>query len=140
MDVGCYCVGGARLLAGEPGRVYGEQVVGASGVDIRFTGTCASAQTSWPSSRRRSPTTRDSKRWAAKERSTAGNPWHCRKGLILVNGRKERVAVGNSFRLELENMSPASRGEAPLLLGREDARGQARAIEALYRSPSGTSP
>ena len=39
MDVGCYCVSGARLLAGEPERVHGEQVTGPSGVDVRFTGT-----------------------------------------------------------------------------------------------------
>ena len=39
MDVGCYCISGARLLGGEPERVYGEQVVGPSGVDIRFAGT-----------------------------------------------------------------------------------------------------
>src|SRR5213593_1825460 len=38
MDVGCYCVSGARLLAGEPERVHAEQVVGPSGVDVRFTG------------------------------------------------------------------------------------------------------
>jgi D-xylose 1-dehydrogenase (NADP+, D-xylono-1,5-lactone-forming) len=31
-------------------------------------------------------------------------------------------------------MSAAIRGEAAPLLGREDALGQARAIEALYRS------
>ena len=34
MDVGCYCVNAARLLAGEPERVYAEQVVGPSGVDV----------------------------------------------------------------------------------------------------------
>ncbi len=43
----------------------------------------------------------------------------------------ERV---NSYRLELENLSDAIRGEAEPLLGREDALGQARAIEALYRA------
>jgi hypothetical protein len=31
-------------------------------------------------------------------------------------------------------MSAAVRGEAPLLMARSDAVGQARAIEALYRS------
>jgi hypothetical protein len=31
-------------------------------------------------------------------------------------------------------VSGAIRGEAPLLLGREDAKGQARAIETLYAS------
>ena len=39
MDVGCYCVSGSRLLAGEPETVYGEQVAGAGGVDLLFTGT-----------------------------------------------------------------------------------------------------
>ncbi len=40
----------------------------------------------------------------------------------------------NSYQLELENVADAVRGDAPLLLGRDDAVGQARAIEALYRS------
>ncbi len=39
MDVGCYCVSGARLLGGEPEHVYGEQVVGPTGVDVDFYGT-----------------------------------------------------------------------------------------------------
>lgn len=39
MDVGCYCVSAIRLLAGEPGRVYGEQVLGESGVDVGFAAT-----------------------------------------------------------------------------------------------------
>ena len=39
MDVGCYCVSGSRLLAGEPEHVYGEQVVGETGVDLAFHGT-----------------------------------------------------------------------------------------------------
>jgi predicted dehydrogenase len=40
----------------------------------------------------------------------------------------------DSYRLELENVSDAIDGKAELLLGREDAVAQARAIEALYRS------
>src|SRR5215208_6161820 len=39
MDVGCYCVSGSRLLGGEPDRVYSEQLVGPTGVDVRFHGT-----------------------------------------------------------------------------------------------------
>ena len=38
----------------------------------------------------------------------------------------------DSYRLELENMSDAIRGRAEPLLGRDDALGQARTIEALY--------
>src|SRR5215213_7949348 len=37
MDVGCYCVSAMRLLAGEPVRVSGDQVLN-NGVDARFTG------------------------------------------------------------------------------------------------------
>src|SRR3954447_16495697 len=37
MDVGCYCVSAMRLLAGEPERVSGEQVL-HNGVDARFSG------------------------------------------------------------------------------------------------------
>jgi predicted dehydrogenase len=48
----------------------------------------------------------------------------------------EEIAVepSDSYRLQLENVSDAIRSEAEPLLGREDALGQARAIEALYRS------
>ena len=42
--------------------------------------------------------------------------------------------VGNSYRLELEDMAVAIAGERPPRLGRADALGQARTIEALYRS------
>ena len=38
MDVGCYCVSASRLIGGEPVRVAGEQVMGPSGVEIRFAG------------------------------------------------------------------------------------------------------
>ena len=40
----------------------------------------------------------------------------------------------DSYQLELENVSDAIRGEAELLLGREDAVAQARALEALHNS------
>ena len=48
----------------------------------------------------------------------------------------ERIEVeyADSYRLELENLSDAIRGEAEPLLGVVDAMGQARTIEALYES------
>ena len=39
MDVGCYCVSGIRLLAGDPEHVRGEQVTGTTGIDMAFHGT-----------------------------------------------------------------------------------------------------
>jgi D-xylose 1-dehydrogenase (NADP+, D-xylono-1,5-lactone-forming) len=66
------------------------------------------------------------------------DPWHCRTPVIEVRRRDGRDEIAlepvDSYRLELENLSDAISGAAPLLLGREDAVGQARAIEALYRS------
>src|SRR5262249_43010550 len=38
MDVGCYCVSGSRLLAGEPESVRGEAWYGPSGTDWVFAG------------------------------------------------------------------------------------------------------
>ena len=140
MDVGCYCVSGSRLLAGEPESVFGEQVAASSGVDELFTGTlrfpghvlseidcglvCLGATSSE----------------AIGEEGSIflDDPWHCRKPVLEVRREAgtERVEVEpvDSYRLQLENMSAAVRGRAEPLLGRVDALGQARAIEALYRS------
>ena len=38
MDVGCYCVSGSRLAAGEPESVYGAAWFGPSGTDWVFAG------------------------------------------------------------------------------------------------------
>jgi predicted dehydrogenase len=66
------------------------------------------------------------------------DPWHCRNPLIQLRrgAETERIEIerANSYRLEAENMSAAIRGEAQSLLTREDALGQARAIEALYHA------
>ena len=49
----------------------------------------------------------------------------------MFRGQTQAV---NSYGLELENLSAAIRGAATPLLGRADALGQARVIEALYRA------
>jgi D-xylose 1-dehydrogenase (NADP+, D-xylono-1,5-lactone-forming) len=140
MDVGCYCVSGTRLLGGEPERVYGEQVLGESGVDELFTGTMRlpgdvlaqfDAGLVLP--------VRDELEAIGEAGSLfLDDPWHCKRPVIELRtaGGVEEIAVepADSYRLQLENMSDAIRGEAEPLLGREDAMGQAHAIEALYRS------
>ena len=140
MDVGCYCVSGSRLVAGEPEQVYGQQFVGPSGTDWVFTGAlrfagdvfaqfdCGTALVE-----------RDELEVIGDEGSLfLDDPWHCNEPLIELrrDDGKERIEVerADSYRLELENLSDAIRGAAQPLLGREDAVGQARAIDALYRS------
>jgi predicted dehydrogenase len=44
------------------------------------------------------------------------------------------VTQGDPYTFELEDMAAAIAGERPPRLGRADALGQARAIEALYRA------
>ncbi len=141
MDVGCYCVSGSRLLAGEPESVVAQQVPSTTGVDVRFAGAMTFAggvlghfDCGFDSSDR-------------SELEAAGpdgslvvrDPWHCLDpGIELwLDGKlSERIPVepANSYQLELENLSDAIRGEASPLLGRADALGQARAIDALYRA------
>jgi xylose dehydrogenase (NAD/NADP) len=136
MDVGCYCVSGSRLVAGaEPSRVSGEQVVGPTGVDLSFSGLLrfpsglvAEIVAGFTSHHR-----------SLEAIGTAGtlllrDPWLGEDGGIRLGDRDIAVTSDDAYRLELENMSAAILGEGQPLLGREDALGQARTIEALYRS------
>jgi xylose dehydrogenase (NAD/NADP) len=140
MDVGCYCVSGSRLVAGEPEVVYGQQVAASSGVDELFAGTlrfpggvlaeidCGLVLPE-----------RDELEAIGEDGSIfLDDPWHSRSPVIELRRDEgtERIELEpeDSYRLQLENMSAAVRGRARPLLSRADALGQARAIEALYRS------
>ena len=146
MDVGCYNVSGSRLLGGEPERVWGEAWYGPSGTDWIFTGTlrlpgdviatfdCGTALVE-----------RDELEAIGSEGSLfLDDPWHCNVPVIELRrgSETERIELEplDSYRLELENMSDAIRGETELLLGREDALAQARALEALHRSATTGAP
>jgi len=140
MDVGCYCVSGSRLLAGEPESVFGQAYVGPSGTDWVFVGAMRfpggvfaqfDCGTCLPN--------RDELEVIGTEGSLfLDDPWHCRAPVIELRreGEVERIELdpADSYQLELENLSDAILGEAPLLLGRDDAVAQARALEALHRS------
>jgi xylose dehydrogenase (NAD/NADP) len=143
MDVGCYCVSAARLLGGEPERVGAEQALGGDGVDVAFAGTMRFGDgviAHFDAGLALAP--RDELEVIGETGSLfLDDPWHCRSPVIEVrrDGGAERIELDpvDSYRLEAENMSAAIRGEAEPLLGREDAVGQARAIEALYRAADG---
>jgi D-xylose 1-dehydrogenase (NADP+, D-xylono-1,5-lactone-forming) len=140
MDVGCYCLNGSRLVAGEPELVFGQQLIGPSGTDWVFTGSLRfpgdvfglfDCWTMLPE--------RDELEVVGTEGSLfLDDPWHAQEPVIEVrrDGNTERIELeqADSYRLELENVSSAIRGEGELLLGRADAVGNARAIEALASS------
>ena len=138
MDVGCYPLSAARMLAGEPERVAAEQVLGGDGVDVVFAATlrfpgeviahldCGLALAA-----------RHELEIVGEEGvMVLADPWHCRApGIELTReGRSEVVAVdaADPYRLEVENLSAAIRGQGAPLLGRDDAVGQAAAIQALH--------
>jgi D-xylose 1-dehydrogenase (NADP+, D-xylono-1,5-lactone-forming) len=142
MDVGCYCVSGARLIAGqEPERVTAEQALGGDGgVDVAFAATMR-----FPGDvlahfdAGLAVVSRDLLEVVGDQGTLRlEDPWHCRRpGIdLLREDASERIEIepADAYRLETENMSAAIRGEGPLLLDRADALGQARAIEALYRA------
>jgi predicted dehydrogenase len=141
MDLGCYCVSGSRLFGGEPEHARGEQVVGPTGVDVAFHGTL------------RFPDDVVAQFHAAfvlrerQELEAIGEegsllltaPYRADFGgdVTLTSEGKvevEPVPEADPYRLELENLGDAIEGRGDPLLGRADALGQARTIEALYRS------
>jgi predicted dehydrogenase len=147
MDVGCYCVSGARLLGGEPERVWGEQRLGPTGVDTTFVGTLRfpddlvavfHCSMDLPS------------RQELEVLGTEGTllvqaPWRVDLGgdaMITRDGELEYIDVpqADSYQLELDDFAAAARGERAPLLGRADALDQARVIDALYRSADSGEP
>jgi len=146
MDVGCYCVSGIRLLAGEPEHVRGEQVTGTTGIDMAFHGTlrCAGDVVGQFEATFRSPQRQSLEAVGEDGVLVVEAPWRVDWGgsvTLRRDGATELVEVdeADAYTLELENLADAIEGRAPALLGRADAVGQARAIEALYRSAeSGT--
>ena len=141
MDVGCYAVSGVRLVAGgEPRSVAAEIAKGPSGVDmrlaalLRFDGDVLGiidCGLDLPS--------RSELEIAGSEgRIVLADPWHCIDPKIVVERGFEReivqIAPADSYALELDDMAAAIRGERAPLLGRADALGQARTVDALYRS------
>jgi D-xylose 1-dehydrogenase (NADP+, D-xylono-1,5-lactone-forming) len=140
MDVGCYCVNAIRFLGGEPERVQGEQVVGESGVDVVFAGTLSLADDVVAHFDCGFILPRRAELEVIGEAGSlfADDAFQIRSpGIELrTEDGSEHIAVepANSYRLELENVSAAIRGEVPLLLGRDDAVGQARTLDALYRA------
>jgi len=141
MDVGCYCISGTRLIAGEPLSVFGTETRGRTGVDMAFYGTMQFAN---------DVVGQFEASFVAPQRQAlevvgdeavlmAFAPWRTDwpGELRVVRPQGSDVVPVPSvdaYVLELENMADAITGAAPPLLEGEDALGQARTVDALYRS------
>jgi D-xylose 1-dehydrogenase (NADP+, D-xylono-1,5-lactone-forming) len=150
-DLGCYCVSAIRLFAGEPERLYADQVRdGPAGVDLRLAatlhlpgGVLAQFDVALDVTRR------DELELVGTEgRLALLDPWLCRSDHLELSrdGRGEHVPVDpggtlgltdpdhDVYRIELDTVSAAlAAGEEPSF-GRDDAIAQASALEALRRS------
>ena len=142
MDVGCYCVSAARLVAGEPLEVTAQQVTGE--VDVRFAATL-----SFPGDVLAhfdcavdTPDRAELEVAGSEGALLLRDPFHSLEPMIEVrglDGSVERVELEreNPYACELRDFAAAVAGQRAPRLGRDDAVGQARAISALYESAAG---
>lgn len=138
LDVGCYCVSAARLLAGEPESVTAQQVIGPTGVEERLVGTLrfAGDVLAHFDSGLRLPDRSALEVVGTEGAIVVSDPWHgATPGLTLRRQGEPPQAIpvagANAYRLELEHHQAAVAGAPSPLLGRADCLGQARTLAAL---------
>jgi predicted dehydrogenase len=141
MDVGCYCVSALRLLAGEPERVAAERVDAPAGVDVRLAavlrfadGVVGTLDCAFDV-----PYRAGLEVVGDEGTIVSLDPWHGaapQVRLLRPDREPEEVPVvaADPYGRELEDFSGAVRDGRGPRLGRDDAVGQARVIEALYRA------
>jgi len=136
MDLGCYCIGICRLLAGEPEAVFGFQHVGPTGVDLRFGALLRFGEDAFAEFHCAFdlPEGATFEAIGSEGRVVVPDPFRCFEPHLELNGEWVDVEDADRYLLQLENFSAAVRGLAEPLFGGADAVGQARTIDALYRS------
>jgi xylose dehydrogenase (NAD/NADP) len=146
MDVGCYCVNAARAVAGEPRLVSGCQVTGGDEVDVVFVGAMRFADdVVGHFDAGMVLADRHDLEVAGDQASLfLADPWHCRTPAIELRraGVVEvlEIDAADPYMLEADDLAAAIRGQSRPLLGRDDAVGQARTIEALYAAAASGTP
>jgi D-xylose 1-dehydrogenase (NADP+, D-xylono-1,5-lactone-forming) len=156
-DLGAYCVSAARLFAGEPERVWAEQVRdGPAGVDLRLAATMrmpgdvlAQFDVGLDLLRRD-----ELELLGTDGKLTVPDPWLCRSDHLELarDGQVERLPVDpdgafgltdpdhDVYRIELDTVSAAIAGDEEAPFGRSDAVAQATVLEALRRSSKLAAP
>jgi predicted dehydrogenase len=151
LDLGCYCVSGTRLFAGEPARAHAEQLPdGPGGVDLRFaaTMTLADGVLAQFDAGLDLPRRDELELVGTDGRLTVPDPWICRSGYLELEraGRTERLPVDptgaagltgeelDPYRIEFDAVSAAIAGGAAQPFGRADAIAQARVLRGLRRA------
>jgi D-xylose 1-dehydrogenase (NADP+, D-xylono-1,5-lactone-forming) len=139
MDVGCYCLSMARLLAGEPESATAQKILGSTGVDVRLVGTLAFGDVlAHFDCGMDLPYRSELEVLGSDGVLRVPDPFRvAAPGLELMAGEHVEwidVEQVDRAQLQLENFGDVIRGGAEPVLGREDVVGQARALEMLYRA------
>ena len=131
LDLGCYCVGAARLVLGEPETVHGEARLRGE-VDEHFAGLlrCGSGvatfQCGFASALVNRIVVIGSSGLLEVPQAFVDPP-----GVVLLDGVEHRVEPGDHYRAELADFCAAIRGERAPLIDRAEMHGQARVLELL---------
>lgn len=142
MDLGAYCVSALRLFGGTPQRVSGVRRDGPTGTDTEFAGIVEFGEDllgTFDCSLSLPPRQRLELRGVEGE-IVVGAPFALdwAPAPVVLHRGAEAMSIpmpeADSYQCELENFADAVRGEDSLLLGRDDALGQAKVIDALYRA------
>ncbi|HET6173557.1 MAG TPA: Gfo/Idh/MocA family oxidoreductase [Gaiellales bacterium] len=144
MDVGCYCIGAARLLAGEPVSATAQQLVTPAGADRRLVATLAHGGDVLSQFDCALDLPERSELEAIGSRGVlrVSDPWHSiATGIELTveGGGAEHFEIphANPYGCELDDLAGAVAGDHPPRLGLADALGQALTIDAVLRSAAG---
>ena len=139
LDLGCYCCSAARLVLGEPSRVYGEAWPGRGGVDERFAGQlrCGDVVATFQCGF----TARESRLEVTGRDGVllVPSPFSGLDGVIL-NGEQHRGELVDPYRLQLDDFAAAIADGREPLVGGAELTGQARVLDALLRSAAAGAP
>jgi len=143
MDIGCYCVSAARLLAGEAASVTAQQLTSPAGLDRRLVATLAHAGDvlALLDCALDLPERSELEAIGADGVLRVSDPWHgSATGIDLerADGSRERFEIppADPYGCELDDFAGAVAGDHPPRLGLADALGQARTIDAIQRAAS----
>ena len=140
LDLGCYCASAARLVLGEPDRVYGEAWLGRGGVDERFSGLFRFGDVVATFACGFRARTNQLEVIGRDGVLLVPQAFVSPPGIVLLDGEEHRVPAGDHYRAQLDDFCAAVRGEHPPLLGRDEMLGQARTLDALIRSAEARAP
>jgi predicted dehydrogenase len=144
MDIGCYCVSAARLLAGEPESATAQRVRDASredGVDVRAVATLrfAGPVLATLDCGFDVPERRGLRIVGSEATLEVDDPWHGLQPGIRIraaDGSEESVAVAaaDPYLAQLDDLAGAVAGRNAPRVTRAESVGQARTLQALLRA------